>query len=106
MASYTYDETGNMALFFIITVLFMILVPVTLSQISSSQGTCGAPRICLRHSLTRSPFQEVRYPQLHASALPVSISVFESESVRRVLSFTLISTKSAFQSLYALPASD
>jgi len=39
MASYTYDETGNMALFFIITVLFMVLVPVTLSQISSSPGT-------------------------------------------------------------------
>jgi translocation protein SEC63 len=39
MASYTYDETGHMALFFIITVLFMILVPVTLSQISSSQGS-------------------------------------------------------------------
>jgi translocation protein SEC63 len=34
MATYTYDETGHMALFFIITVLFMILVPVTLSQIS------------------------------------------------------------------------
>lgn len=34
MASYAYDETGTMALFFIITVLFMILVPVTLSQIS------------------------------------------------------------------------
>ncbi|KAH9172135.1 Sec63 Brl domain-containing protein [Lactarius sanguifluus] len=38
MASYTYDETGNMALFFIITVLFMVLVPVTLAQISSSPG--------------------------------------------------------------------
>ncbi|KAI0301942.1 Sec63 Brl domain-containing protein [Multifurca ochricompacta] len=36
MASYTYDETGNMALFFIITVLFMILAPITLSQISLS----------------------------------------------------------------------
>lgn len=34
MASYTYDETGHMALFFIITVLFMVLVPITLSQIS------------------------------------------------------------------------
>ncbi|KAH9037635.1 Sec63 Brl domain-containing protein [Lactarius pseudohatsudake] len=39
MASYTYDETGNMALFFIITVLFMVLVPVTLSQIFSSSGS-------------------------------------------------------------------
>ncbi|KAI0269408.1 Sec63 Brl domain-containing protein [Gloeopeniophorella convolvens] len=36
MASYNYDETGIMALFFIITVLFMILVPVTLSQISTT----------------------------------------------------------------------
>lgn len=39
MASYTYDDSGNMALFFIITILFMILVPFTLSQISSSQGS-------------------------------------------------------------------
>ncbi|KAF8495211.1 Sec63 Brl domain-containing protein [Russula emetica] len=34
MASYAYDETGHMALFFISTVLFIVLVPVTFSQIS------------------------------------------------------------------------
>ena len=39
MASYTYDETGHMALFFIITVLFMVLVPVTFSQISLVPST-------------------------------------------------------------------
>ena len=30
MASYNYDESGNMALYFIITVLSIILVPFTL----------------------------------------------------------------------------
>jgi len=43
MASYTYDETGHMALFFIITVLFMILVPVTLSQISLTPSKYSVP---------------------------------------------------------------
>ncbi|KAI0057746.1 translocation protein sec63 [Artomyces pyxidatus] len=36
MAGYKYDESGNMALFFVITVLFMVLVPVTLSARSST----------------------------------------------------------------------
>lgn len=62
MASYTYDDSGNMALFFIITILFMILVPFTLSQISSSQGTCGAPCISLRRSLTRGPHSGSEIP--------------------------------------------
>ncbi|VDB86774.1 unnamed protein product [Peniophora sp. CBMAI 1063] len=31
MAAYSYDESGNMALYFVITFLFMILVPLTLS---------------------------------------------------------------------------
>lgn len=39
MASYTYDETGHMAFFFIITVLFMVLVPVTFSHISLAPST-------------------------------------------------------------------
>jgi translocation protein SEC63 len=62
MASYTYDETGNMALFFIITILFMILVPVTLSQISSSQSTCSAPCILLRRPLIRGPLSGSEIP--------------------------------------------
>ncbi|KAA1465883.1 DnaJ-domain-containing protein [Dentipellis sp. KUC8613] len=36
MASYDYDESGNMALYFIVTILFMVLVPVTLSSLFSS----------------------------------------------------------------------
>jgi translocation protein SEC63 len=46
MASYTYDETGHMALFFIITVLFMFLVPFTLSQISFTPGAFKILAVC------------------------------------------------------------
>lgn len=47
MASYNYDETGHMALFFIITVLFMVLVPFTLSQISFTPSTYKVSRMLL-----------------------------------------------------------
>ncbi|ETW84592.1 molecular chaperone, DnaJ superfamily [Heterobasidion irregulare TC 32-1] len=54
MASYNYDESGNMALYFIITVLSIILVPFTLSFLFSSSSKhvitsgceCGP---CVRH---------------------------------------------------------
>jgi len=36
MANYNYDESGSMVLYFIITILFMVLVPLTLSFLSSS----------------------------------------------------------------------
>ncbi|THH16920.1 hypothetical protein EW146_g3795 [Bondarzewia mesenterica] len=42
MASYNYDESGNMALYFIITVLFIVLVPLTLSFLSSSSSEAVA----------------------------------------------------------------
>lgn len=35
MASYHYDESGNMALYFIITFLVIILIPFSISALSS-----------------------------------------------------------------------
>lgn len=36
MASYHYDESGNMALYFIITFLVIILVPFSISALTSA----------------------------------------------------------------------
>ena len=53
MASYNYDESGNMALYFIITVLSIILVPFTLSFLLSSSSS--------KYSCRRvSEIQEIR----------------------------------------------
>ncbi|KZV63236.1 hypothetical protein PENSPDRAFT_657466 [Peniophora sp. CONT] len=56
MAAYSYDESGNMALYFVITFLFMILVPLTLSarptrasqkhNVARAQCECGP---CVEH---------------------------------------------------------
>ncbi|KAI0313248.1 Sec63 Brl domain-containing protein [Amylostereum chailletii] len=46
MASYNYDESGSMALFFIITFLFMILVPLTLSLRPSSSSKSEPTTAC------------------------------------------------------------
>ena len=60
MASYTYDETGHMALFFIITVLFMVLVPFTLSQISFTPSTYKGSRMPLTLiTVARHPGREI-----------------------------------------------
>jgi translocation protein SEC63 len=36
MATYNYDESGSMALYFILTFLAIVLVPLSLSSFSSS----------------------------------------------------------------------
>ena len=44
MANYHYDEAGNMAAYFVISVLVIILLPVTLSSVfsvSSSEHVLG-----------------------------------------------------------------
>lgn len=38
MAAYEYDEAGTMALYFLITFLALVLVPLTLSSIFAKRG--------------------------------------------------------------------
>jgi translocation protein SEC63 len=104
MASYTYDESGNMALFFIITILFMILVPVTLSQISSSQGTCGPPCISQDHPLTCGPLSGSEIP---SAACECSACVDKRARIRMREKGSIlrpnISKKCVLSSLYRVP---
>ena len=41
MANYHYDEAGNMAAYFVITFLAIILIPLTLSLLSTSSKGHG-----------------------------------------------------------------
>jgi preprotein translocase subunit Sec63 len=100
MASYTYDETGHMALFFIITVLFMVLVPVTFSQISFAPSTYVVPYMI--YSLTAVAYhpQKWKYPRPLASAPHVTKNVHVSLNTRRALFSDLNSQLSVSHSTY------
>ena len=101
MASYTYDETGHMALFFIITVLFMVLVPVTFSQISLAPSTYQVS--CITRSLTTVArhLQKLKYPRPLASAPHATKSVHGSLKTRRALFSDLNSQLGVSHSTYA-----
>ena len=49
MAKYNYDEAGNMAAYFIITFLALLLVPTTLAAINSSPRTFS---LCITYHLS------------------------------------------------------
>ncbi|KAF7309615.1 J domain-containing protein [Mycena indigotica] len=73
MAEYHYDEGGNLALYFLITVLALILTPLTLSSLpsrnahSSTQPTpcqcepCASQRLRMRPSPLRLPGKKVSF---------------------------------------------
>ena len=42
MANYHYDESGVMAAYFVVSILFIILVPSTFSLLSSFKGSPGS----------------------------------------------------------------
>lgn len=84
MASYHYDESGNMALYFIITFLVIILIPFTISALSSVTKRMYIPVTlilsclkalvmdnvadkCLGLRAMLPCIQVVPYPQRHAS---------------------------------------
>lgn len=41
MANYNYDEAGNMAAYFLLTFLLIVLVPFSWPSSSSSASICG-----------------------------------------------------------------
>jgi hypothetical protein len=101
MASYTYDETGHMALFFIITVLFMVLVPVTFTQISLAPSTYVVScMICSLTTVARHP-QKWKYPRPLASAPHATKSVHGSLNTRKALFSDLNSQLSVSHPIYA-----
>ena len=78
MANYSYDESGNMAAYFVITFLSIFLIPYTLSPLfsTSSAFPCGSPA---RQLITPS---QSRNPSLaaNASSAPPSANVPASGS--------------------------
>jgi translocation protein SEC63 len=54
MANYNYDETGNMSAFFLITLLVLVLTPLTISSLSSSSASKEIIRVSTKRvGLTR-----------------------------------------------------
>ncbi|KAH8106334.1 DnaJ-domain-containing protein [Cristinia sonorae] len=50
MANYSYDEAGNMAAYFILTFLLIVLVPISLPTLSKSQSSSGCTcEECIQH---------------------------------------------------------
>lgn len=48
MANYNYDEAGNMAAYFLLSFLSLILIPLTISSSRSSASTFLAARLCFK----------------------------------------------------------
>lgn len=63
MANYHYDESGVMATYFVISVLFIILIPSTYSLFSSFKGS------------SKSPIPKSHPPQRNAGTLPQHLSL-------------------------------
>ncbi|KAF7289535.1 J domain-containing protein [Mycena chlorophos] len=79
--SYQYDEGGNMALYFVITVLALVLTPLTLSSIPAHNSTTHskpAPCDCEPCSSQRSRMRPSRFrlPAKKTSFIIVGWSVF------------------------------